>query len=193
MRKILCFLLALLMLAPIKITAKESDSFVIRRAYIDVIGVVPTTQEIEWYCVYNNDGYNLALDWLMNHKDYGCNGHIVYTKEFLMSTEYKNSPKVKIEKKQVYKNLLYVTGIKEELSLDSISKAQTRLIQNAIACGDGDTEVIDYMCNALMSRDSNLKEANELTKIIKESKKNELDTWRDVLNVILRFDDVNSK
>jgi hypothetical protein len=192
-RKILCFLLALLVLGPIEITAKESDSFVIRRAYIDVIGVVPTTQEIEWYCVYNNDGYNLALDWLMNHKDYGCNGHIIYTKEFLMSREYKNSPKVKIEKKQVYKNLLYVTGIKEELSLDSISKAQSRLIQNAIACGDGDTEIIDYMCNALMSRDSNLKEANKLTKIIKESNKNELDTWMDVLNEILKFEDVNSK
>jgi hypothetical protein len=192
-RKLFCFLLALLVFNTIKVVAKDTDASLIRRAYLDTIGIVPTSQEIEWYCVYNTNGYELALDWLMNHKDYGCFSHIIYTKEFLMSNQYRNSRKVKIDKKQVYKNLLYVTGIEEELSLDSISKAQSRLIEYAIACSDGDTEIIDYMCDALMSRASNLQEANILAKIIKNSKKNELDTWKDVLNEILKFEDVNTK
>lgn len=176
-----------------KVNAKDNDALLIRRAYLDTIGIVPTSQEIEWYCVYNNNGYEVALDWLIKHHEYGRHSHVIYTKEYLMSKEYKNAPKAKIGKKQVYKNLLYVTGTNEELSLDSISKALSRLIQYAIASSNGDTEVIDYMCEALMSRSSNLEEINKLTKIIKDSKKNEFDTWIDVLNEILTFEDVNSK
>ena len=191
-RKLICFLLALLMIS-MKVNAKDNDALLIRRAYLDTIGIVPTSQEIEWYCVYNNNGYEVALDWLIKHHEYGRHSHVIYTKEYLMSKEYKNAPKAKIGKKQVYKNLLYVTGTNEELSLDSISKALSRLIQYAIASSNGDTEVIDYMCEALMSRSSNLEEINKLTKIIKDSKKNEFDTWIDVLNEILTFEDVNSK
>jgi hypothetical protein len=63
----------------------------------------------------------------------------------------------------------------------------------AIECGGTETEIMDYMANSLMCRSTNLEENNILSKIIKESRKNENDTWLDVLNAILEFEDVKTK
>lgn len=176
-----------------KVTAKDYDSFMIRRAFIDVISVVPTLEELDWYMVYNTNGYEMAIDWLMNHKDYGCFGHVVYTKEYLMSNQYKHAKKSKIEKTQVYKNLIYVTGSKMEITPENIRSASLKLIKNVVACRSSDTDIIDYMCESLMGRTSNLEEINKLTKLVKNSKKNETQTWLDVLDEILELEDVNSK
>ena len=192
-RKLIYIFLALLVLFPIKIIANTNESYLIRRAYIDVLGIVPTTQEVEWYCVYNTNGYKLAVDWLLE-----CNKHKwilpkEYSRILLLSSEYKNLPKMKIPKEQVYKNLLYVTGSPLVINTENIKKASEKLIENAIASSNGDSEVIDYMCDALMSRTSNLEEANKLTSVIKNSSKPENETWMNVLEEILELEDVNCK
>jgi hypothetical protein len=190
-RKLICFLLALFL--NVKEVTASDNPYIIRRAYIDVLGVVPTSQEIEWYCVYNTNGYTLAIDWLL-----ACEKHkwIIpneYSRIFLLSSEYKNSPKMRIPKQQVYKNLLYVTGTPLVVSTENVKKASIKLVEHAIACSNGETEIIDYMCDALMSRGSNLDENNRLSKIVRESSKEEMDTWMDVLGEILELEDVNCK
>ena len=191
MRKLICFLLALFL--NIKEVNASDNPYLIRRAYIDVLGVVPTSQEIEWYCVYNTNGYTLAIDWLLACEKHKWNIPNEYSRIFLLSSEYKNSPKMRIPKQQVYKNLLYVTGSPLVVSTENVKKASLKLVENAIACGSNETEVIDYMCDALMSRASNLKENDKLSKIVKESPKKEEDMWMDVLNEIMSLEDVNSK
>lgn len=191
MRKLICFLLALFL--NLKEVTASDDPYVIRRAYIDVLGVVPTSQEIEWYCVYNTNGYTLAIDWLMTCDKQKWIIPKEYSRIFLLSTEYKNSPKMRIPKQQVYKNLLYVTGSEMVVSPENVKKASIRLVENAIACSNGDGEIIDYMCESMMSRSSNLEEINKLSKIVRDSPKPEMDTWMDVLGEILELEDVNCK
>ena len=193
MRKLFCFLLAVGFLLTDRIIAKDNESNLIRRAYIDVIGIVPTTQEMEWYTVYNTNGYELAVDWLLRHKNYSLDMPKDYAKEYLLSTEYRALPKSRIEKTQVYKNLLFVTGSSIILTPENVQNAMLKLVQNAILCGDGETEVIDYMTDAMMGRTTNLAEINKLLKVIKDSKKNETDTYLEVLAEILELEDVNSK
>lgn len=192
MRKLLCFLLVVL-LNTSKASDKLAEPYLIRRAYLDVLGVVPTIQEIEWYCVYNENGYNLAIDWLLECKKQNWVVPTEYSRIMLLSSEYKNSPKQKIPKQQVYKNLLYVTGSTLKITEDTIKNASKKLIEHAVSASNNEGEIIDYLCESLMSRSSNLEENNKLTKIIKESNKNEDDMWMDVLDEILTLEDVNSK
>jgi len=190
-RKLICFLLALFL--NIKEVNASDNPYVIRRAYIDVLGIVPTQQEIEWYCVYNTDGYILAVDWLLTCEKHKWTIPNEYSRIFLLSSEYKNSPKMRIPKQQVHKHLLYVTGSEMVVSPENVKKASIRLVESAIACSNGDGEIIDYMCESMMSRSSNLEEINKLSKIVKESSKPEIDTWIDVLGEILELEDVNCK
>jgi hypothetical protein len=176
-----------------KVNAKDNDSFIIRRAYLDVLGVVPTVEEIEWYCVYNTNGYSLAIDWLLTCEKHKWIIPNEYSRIFLLSNEYKTSPKMRMHKQQVYKNLLYVTGSQMTVTSENVQKASVKLIESAIACSNGDTEIIDYMCESMMSRSSNLEETNKLSKIVKDSSKSEIDTWMDVLVEILELEDVNCK
>lgn len=191
MRKLFCFFLVLLVLSK-EVTAREDESFLIKRVYLDTIGIIPTQEEIEWYCVYNTNGYELAVNWVIASKKYKWNIPREYAKEILLSTEYKTFPKRKITKEQVYLNLLFVTGKQLSLTHESIRLASLSLINNAIICSNGESEIIDYMANCLMCRTTNLEEINRLLKIYKGSSKTETEAWMDVLNEILELEDVNS-
>lgn len=193
MKKLLCFLLCSFLLLTNKGTALE-ESFLIRRAYLELTNHIPTITEMEWYCVYNTNAYETAVDWLINTsnrkwKDVPDN----YIKLILTSDNFKNSPKIKLSDEEIYQNLFYITGLKKEISESTIKEASKLLIKWAIESGNTETESIDYMCMALMNRCSNLEEINILTKILKDSIKSEDDTWLDILNTILTFDDARTK
>jgi len=192
-RKFICFFLACSLLITNKINANEDESFFIKRAYLDTIEKIPTIEEIEWYLVYNTEGYKLAVDWLVQNKDYKWNIPKEYAKILLLSKDYHNLPKMLLDKLQVRKNLLYVVGMDQEPTIENVEIAKLSLIKMAIECGGTETEIMDYMANSLMCRSTNLEENNILSKIIKESRKNENDTWLDVLNAILEFEDVKTK
>ena len=193
MRKFICFFLACSFLVTNKVNANEDESFFIKRAYLDTIEKIPTIEEIEWYLVYNTEGYKLAVDWLVQNKDYKWNIPKEYAKILLLSKDYHNLPKMLLDKLQVRKNLLYVVGMDQEPTVENVEIAKLSLIKMAIECGGTETEIMDYMANSLMCRSTNLEENNILSKIIKESRKNENDTWLDVLNAILEFEDVKTK
>ncbi len=192
-RKFICFLLACSFLIVNKINAGEDSSFLIKRAYLDVIQKIPTREEIEWYLVYNKNGYKLAVDWLITNKQYKWNIPKEYAKILLLSTDYKQLPKTPLDRKQVRKNLLYVVGMDEEPTVENVEIAKLSLIKMAIESGGSEGEIIDYMANSLMCRATNIEESNKLNKIIRESSKKEEDTWLDVLNTILEFEDVKTK
>ncbi len=193
MRKFICFLLACSLLLVNKINAGEDSSFLIKRAYLDVIQKIPTPEEIEWYLVYNKNGYELAVDWLITNKSYKWNIPKEYAKILLLSNDYQHLPKIPLDRNQIRKNLLYVVGMDEEPTIENVEIAKLSLIKMAIESGGSESEIMDYMANSLMCRNTNLEENNILGKIIRESSKNENDTWIDVLNTILEFEDVKTK
>jgi hypothetical protein len=176
--------------------ANDNTSTLIRKAYIDAIGVPPTIEEIDWYLVYNKDrSYELAVDYVINNPKCKWNISKELAKLLLLSKDYKEQAKVQLLPEQIIKNLFYITGIDMNLSYTEENKkiASCRLIQNAILCSDGETETIDYLANSLMSRGTNLEEINYLTKLIKNSTKSEEETWYNVLMEIMKFPEVNTK
>lgn len=193
MRKFICFFLACSFLVLNKINAAEDVSFIIKRAYLDIIEVIPTQTEIEWYLVYNKNGYEIAVDWLITNKNYKWNIPKEYAKILLLSKEYQHLPKMLLNQLQIRKNLLYVVGMDQEPTIENVEIAKLSLVKMAIESGGTETEIMDYMANSLMCRSTNLEENNILSKIIRESSKNENDTWLEVLNIILQFEDVKTK
>lgn len=175
-----------------KLQAKD-ESFLIRRAYIDTIGVVPTIEEIEWYCTYNtNKSYEVAVHYLINHPKCKINTPRRLLKLLLLSSDYKNRDKMPMIREQIIKNLFYVVGMGDVSDYsDNIYKtACYKLIDSALNYGDDPADAIDYMANCLMSRSTHLKEINDLIKIYKDSNKPERDALFDVLSVLLTFEDV---
>lgn len=169
------------------------ESFLIRRAYLELTNHVPTVNEIEWYCVYNNNGYELAVEWLINNNKNWKDVPKNYIKLILNSNEFKNNKKIALSKHEIMQNLFYITGTKGEINNENIKKAYLMLARWALDISNSETEAIDYICTALMSRNSNLEEIRVLNKILISSKKSDQDTWIDIISIILEFDDVKTK
>lgn len=175
-----------------RLQAKD-ESFLIRRAYIDTIGIVPTIEEIEWYCTYNTtNSYEAAVHYLINNPKCKLNVPKRLLKMLLMSSEYKAQDKIPMLREQVIKNLFYVVGMGNVLdySDNNYKIACYKLIDNALNYGDDPADSIDYMANCLMSRTTHLSEINGLIRIVKDSNKPEREALFDVLNVLLTFEDV---
>lgn len=174
----------------------SNDSFFIRKAYLDTVGIVPTVNEIEWYCIYNNkNSYETAVDWLINnHPDYKWNIPKDQAKIFLMSDTYKHQPKRPLSQEELNKILLYVSGYKNyPVTEENIKKASLQLVKNALNPDLQNYEPMDYIANCLMSRSTNMTEANLISQILKQSTKSEIDTWLCVLDKLLKFEDVATK
>lgn len=165
---------------------KYSEVKLIRRAYLDVIGVVPTVDEIEWYTVYNNNGYDLAVNYLTANKHYKWTVSRAVAREILISSDYASIPATKLTEAQITSIVCYVIG--KKVGEITLIDAKRQLIENARLCSINDSEMIDYICNALMSRDSNLEEINMLTKYL-NAHENDKDVWINIINQIIQFDD----
>jgi hypothetical protein len=175
----------------------HKESFLIKRIYLDSIGLLPTTQEIEWFCTYNDNSYETAVNWLILKNSFKWTMPEEYIKLFLNSKEYKSYKKLPLSKEQIYKNLFYVCGMDKDLipNETNIKTACIKLIECAKKCAYSDDDIIDYMAMSLMCRNTNVEENNKLRIVFNESIKNsnELNAWIDVLKTILEFEDVKTK
>jgi len=197
MRKMLFLVLSFLIISSKVLTAVEDDSFFIRRMYLDVLGRVPTTEEIDWFCVYNKNGYSLAIDWALSLPDNKMKHYPKdQAKEILLSDGYKNYKKVPISKEQLQKNVMFSVGDGDlKLTEENFKKSCSRLIDFALSSSDTETDVIDYITNKLMSRLTNMDEANYLMLCFKNKRKtvSEKEAWMFVLDEILSLPDVKMK
>lgn len=195
MRKTFFLVMALIMLNVSGMFANDSSSL-IRRAYIDVLGVPPTVVEMDWLLVYNKGkSYEIAVDYLVNNPRSKWNIPKYLAKMLLLSKNYKEQPKIPLLPEQIYKNVFYLAGLDTNLSYteENIKSAFYKLINIAIVFCDGETDTIDYLATCMMGRTTNLDEINQLSKIIKNSNKSEKDTWYDVLQEMMNFPDVITK
>ena len=92
---------------------------------------------------------------------------------------------------------MFVTGyFKHVYNEDNVKKARLSLVQIASDPElQSNYDTVDYMANCLMSRSTNLEEANKLAKIFREEskQKSEIESWMKVLEELLTFEDVKTK
>lgn len=177
----------------VSLLAKADESYIIRRAYIDVLGIVPTVDEIEWYCTYNsNNSYKVAVEWIVNHPNYRWDETIGDARSYLHSDLYKTLKKMPIPKKRMNDILVYVAGDAHEATEENVNKSINKIIKQAIQATDNDLDAIDYITNRLMSRVTNKDEANYLNTFLREKKKTltEEKAWKELFKEILSLEDV---
>lgn len=197
MKKQVCVLVlvSLLALSELFPSPSKDSSHYIRRAYIDYLEILPTSEEIDWYCVYSENGYELAIEWIIQRLEAeNCDLHLAIadTRNRLKSSEYLQAPDTRIPDAKFKKLLFYVSG--EQYSEDpaALKKAKIRIIQAAQMCASGDTDIFDYMANMLMSRSTTREEANALLAALRDGGSEE-ESWLRVLEKLLTFKDVVNK
>jgi hypothetical protein len=174
------------------------ESRIIRRAYLDVLGTVPTITEIEWYCVYNkNNSYRLAVEYLISRPGVGLKGICDKDelRKTLLSKEYREAKREQLTIKKVHEMVMYQSGLRGEASLENVLQAKIRLIENAMSDESTDSDVIDHMALQLMSRTTTMEEANMLLASLRAFRKgvSEETAWVKTLDRLLVLDDVASK
>ena len=164
----------------------------IRRAYLDVLELLPTPQEMDWYIVYNQNGYVLATEYLSQKAAAGS-----WSVEKLRDPAYLNAPEQPLERAILEKNILYLAGLwKGELSEELFAAGSEKFIRDALeTASDNVDDTIDWMVNLLTSRSSSAAEENELSSIYRKVslKSSEMDAWKTVLLHILELHDCKFK
>ncbi len=168
---------------------------------MDVLGVVPLPHEIDWYCVYNDNGYNMAIEWVLSRpRDKWTQGWENMNEEdvrkTLASQSYKNFKKMPLSREQLNKQLCYLAGEEYTDDYASVLRARGKLIKYALEATDSEVDAIDHLAYQLMSRVTNINEANYLKGKLKDYKqtiKNEQLAWECVLDELLGFEDVRNR
>lgn len=167
----------------------------IRRAFLDVQELLPAPEELDWYVVYNQNGYELAAEYLARKGAEDSEGP--WSRERLLSESYLNAAERPVERRVLEKNVVYLAGLwKGELSPELFELGAEKFIKDALEISDENVgNTIDWMINALTCRPSSADEENELLAIFQKVslKDSELNAWKTVLLHIFELHDCKFK
>ena len=160
----------------------------IRRAYLDVLQILPTSEEIDWYVVYNQNGYLLAIEFLLRSPN--ANG---WKADDLLAPNYIDQPEREIPIHILEKNIVYLAGLgKEALTPEKLEAGIKKFIHDALLSGDNDIgNSIDYMINQLTCRPASVEEINTLSKLYNTLilKNDDLSAWKTIVANVLKLHD----
>lgn len=114
----------------------------------------------------------------------------------LMSHNYKHFKKMPLSREQLNKQLCYIAGEEYAGDYAVVIKARSKLIKYALEATDSDVDAIDHLAYHLMSRVTNMSEANYLKGKLKDYKlslKTEQLAWECILDELLGFEDVRNR
>ena len=164
-------------------TSLGDDSRVIRRLYLDTIGMPPTVEELDWYSTYNRvKGYELAVDWVLTKT--GAEKF----KKYYLSEAYKTKQQLEISQSILSNIIKYQVGklfITDEQATDELIKLGDLQFSNPL-------DVIDYFALNMMARVTHLDEANLLLRVFR-SFKDEREGYREVISLMKDFRDYRYK
>ena len=179
------------------VTPKYREETLIRRAYLDVLGLVPTIDEIDWYLTYNTNGYQLAVEFLLTRNTKRWNIDNKIGRILLNSKEYRELSPRKLDKADLDRCVLYIVGdLKSEPITDNaLTKSISKLITLSENITSDPLDRIDFMCSNLMSRTTSTDEANMLLQVFNSNSKlySEDIAWTIVVSEILQMPDVCCK
>lgn len=188
------FLLASVLLMFSTAMAELRTETLIRRAYLDMLGVPPTPSEMEWYLVYNSsNSYEVAVDHISKRTS---KLDPILCKTVLLSKDYREMlprPLTYVELKNL---LLYNVGQPLHINDDeSIKQCRTKFIEYCQLEAFGPLDVIDNMCEMLMSRKANIEESNQLNRVFVDvsERVDETTAWQHVLDTCMQLSGTSTK
>jgi len=192
MKKVFVIIAVLFFLSQIPISCNEptpslKEGQLIRRAYLDVWGVPPTIQELNWYITYNRNSYETAILDLIS-KEYSSARIKELAKNFLLSNEYKTQLQKSLTPEEMAVIIRYQGGDLTSSLLD----ADKRLVTNSILNKENGCDPIDYLAELLMARSTSAVEETFLSKIIKKYPSDE-EGYFAALQVMKTFKDFTHK
>jgi hypothetical protein len=194
MRAALGWILSLLLVAEAGATFEDfrKEVRLIRRAYLDTTGLLPTETELDWFLVYERRGYPHAVEFLTKEGPRGG-----FTREMLLSEDYRNQPERLVPREDLERNVLYLTGkLRAGETEGSFDEAAAKFVEDAMLAGEGRVgETINYMAQALLCRPSTAEEETQLTRIHNQVslKSEEQVAFKTVLLHILEMHDCKFK
>jgi hypothetical protein len=163
----------------------------IRRAFLDVTELLPSPEEMDWYVVYNRDGYALAAEYLAGKS----NGK--WSRDHLLSPAYRDAPESLIPKEVLEKNVVYLAGLwRGEMSPALFDAGAAKFIKDALEiASENPSNAIDWMVSSLTCRPASAAEENELFGIFNKVslKATEMEALKTVLLHILELHDCKTK
>jgi hypothetical protein len=163
----------------------------IRRAFLDVTEFLPVPEELDWYVIYNRNGYGLAAEYLAQ-KSQGQ-----WSAEHLLSAAYSEAPEQPVGRAVLEKNVVYLAGLwRGEASPEIFEAGANKFIKDALEiAGENPAHAIDWMVNALTCRPASAAEENELSAIFNKVslKSSEPDALKTVLLHIFELHDCKYK
>jgi len=203
MRRYFCILavLTLIFLSRLYPGQHEDYSYSIRRVYLDVLGIVPVPHEIDWYCIYNDNGYSLAVEWVLARpRELWVPGwehmSVDDMRKSLFSDVYRRFKKMPLSRVQLNRQICYLAGETYTGDYSQVIQSRKKLIQYALESTDNDVDAFDNLAYQLMSRVTTMLEANYLKERLKEyraSSKDEQANWQHILDEMLGFEDIKSR
>lgn len=180
--------------------AQGEDDFhreirLIRRAFLDVTGFLPTREEVEWFTVYNTNGYQVAVEDLVSTRGGAGRG---WTVERLNSEEYREAPSVELEPGVLERNVVYLAGLwkQGEYQQEWFPAGREKLVRDALLVADDKVGgAIDYMVTLLACRPASASEENELVSVYNKVilKSDEKAAWETVLLHVFQIPDCRTK
>ena len=173
-------------------SGSNQDSRHIRRLYLEVLGTTPTPEEIDWYCVYNKDSYERAVEYVVSFKSNKINPKFRLKSKYelynlLMRDDFLIADKRYNSTKNIEDILRYAAGLKSA----SLEECKNKICRDSLSVSENYIDAADYAAMWLMSRVTNLEEANRLNNIVKQSKgEDSLKVMRKLLDEMLTFEDV---
>jgi hypothetical protein len=163
----------------------------IRRAFLDVTEFLPAPEELDWYVIYNRNGYALAAEYLAQ-KSQGK-----WSLEQLLSAAYREAPEQLVARDILEKNVVYLAGLwGGEASPEVFEAGADKFIKDALEiASENPAHAIDWMVNALTCRPASAAEENELSAIFNKVslKSSEPDALKTVLLHIFELHDCKYK
>lgn len=188
------FLLCLMLSATLSASAEEPfqrEIRLIRRAFLDVTELLPSPEEMDWYVVYNRNGYALAAEYLAK-KSQGK-----WSQEQLLSPAYREAPERLVPKEILEKNVVYLAGLwRGEMAPGLFEAGSAKFIKDALEiASENPSNAIDWMVSSMTCRPASADEENELFAIFNKVslKATEREALETVLLHILELRDCKYK
>lgn len=176
----ICILASLLL----GVSASEpsiKEGQLIRRVYLDFLGIPPTPKELNWYLIYNKpDPFKRVVNDIVHGNE--C------LKNFLLSSEYKNRVQMPLSPLTLDLIVKYQSGMIK----NSLGEADKRLVVISLKEAEDDLNPLDFMSECLMGRATTAQEETELQKIIKKYPTEE-EGYLEALKKIKTFPDFLNK
>lgn len=176
----ICILASLLLSVS---AAEESlkEGQLIRRVYLDLLGIPPTPKELNWYLTYNKpDPLKRAVNDIVQNNE--------SLKEFLLSEDYKKKPLIPLSSLTLDLIVKYQSGMLK----NSLEEADRKLVDISLKVVEDDLNPLDFMAECLIGRVTTAQEETELLKIIKKYPSEE-EGYLEALKIIKTFPDFLNK